>query len=232
MTLLILFILPLHYLSIHKHITMKSTKLFLATIGISSLSAFISIGTQKKPWHVPDTAKNKPNPIANTAASVNDGKALWSTHCKSCHGTKGLGDGSKSAQLKTEPGDFSNNDFQAQTDGSLFYKTSAGRDDMPSFKSKIPDPEDIWSLVNYMRSFKKGGAAPRVTTAPAKDPPKTVVKPIDKSVVVTNPPVKKDTVAKKETLSLQDQLNILEKRFDSLERFLDVLKTRVDSLHK
>ena len=39
--------------------------------------------------------------------AIADGKALYATHCKSCHGTKGLGDGSKAAQLKTEPGDFS-----------------------------------------------------------------------------------------------------------------------------
>jgi len=26
---------------------------------------------------------------------------------------------------------------------------------MPSFKKKIPDQEDIWNLVNYMRTFKK-----------------------------------------------------------------------------
>ena len=33
--------------------------------------------------------------------------ALYSTHCKSCHGKEGLGDGTKAAQLKTKSGDFS-----------------------------------------------------------------------------------------------------------------------------
>jgi mono/diheme cytochrome c family protein len=37
----------------------------------------------------------------------------------------------------------------------LFYKTAEGRVDMPSFKKKIADQEDIWNLVNYMRSLKK-----------------------------------------------------------------------------
>jgi len=45
--------------------------------------------------------------------------------------------------------------FQSQSDGSLFYKTSEGRDDMPSFKKKIPDQDDIWNLVNYVRTLKK-----------------------------------------------------------------------------
>jgi hypothetical protein len=30
-----------------------------------------------------------------------------------------------------------------------------GRDDMPSFKKKIPDTDDLWSLVHYMRTMKK-----------------------------------------------------------------------------
>lgn len=110
---------------------------------------------QGKPWDVPDAAKNKKNPVASNAESIATGKELWSTHCKSCHGTKGLGDGTKAAQLKTEPGNFTIPAFQGQTDGALFYKTSEGRDDMPSFKKKIPDEDDRWALVNFMRSLKK-----------------------------------------------------------------------------
>ena len=121
---------------------------FTMMVGFNSLM-------QKKPWPVPDVAKNKKNPVKSDAQTVATGKALYTTHCKSCHGTKGLGDGTKAAQLKTEPGDFSKPDFQSQTDGALFYKTSEGRDDMPSFKKKIPDEDDRWGLVNYMRTLKK-----------------------------------------------------------------------------
>lgn len=127
--------------------------IFTALFVFSILTAFDS--QDKKPWPVPENMKNKKNPVASDASTISAGKALWSTHCKSCHGTKGLGDGSKAAQLKTEPGDFSKADVQSQTDGALFYKTSEGRDDMPAFKKKISDPDDIWSLVNYMRTLKK-----------------------------------------------------------------------------
>ena len=121
---------------------------------VSMVSGFSSF-QDKKPWPVPDAAKNKSNPVASNAESIAVGKALWATHCKSCHGTKGMGDGPKAGQLKTEPGDFSQTDVQSQTDGSIFYKTSEGRDDMPSFKKKIPDADDIWNLVNFMRTLKK-----------------------------------------------------------------------------
>lgn len=109
----------------------------------------------KKPWDVPAAAKSKKNPVANNAEAIATGKSLYNTHCKSCHGSKGLGDGSKAAQLKTDPGDFSKADFQSQSDGSLFYKTSEGRDDMPSFKKKIADDDDRWSIVHYLRTLKK-----------------------------------------------------------------------------
>lgn len=121
---------------------------------LTTVSAFTLLD-QQKPWNVPDAAKNKKNTVASNAESIAAGKALWSTHCKSCHGAKGLGDGSKAAQLKTEPGDFSKADVQAQTDGALYYKISEGREDMPSFKKKIPDADDIWSVVNFMRTLKK-----------------------------------------------------------------------------
>lgn len=110
---------------------------------------------QSDPWVVPEKAAKTPNPVKADAESLSAGKALWSLHCESCHGKTGLGDGKKAAQLKTQPADFTKAEFQAQTDGSIFYKISEGRKDMPSFKKKIPDQEDIWNLVNYMRKFKK-----------------------------------------------------------------------------
>ncbi|MEQ1553938.1 MAG: cytochrome c [Ferruginibacter sp.] len=135
---------------------MKKTLLGIALIlGISSFSFTIIKKMDKKPWPVPEANKKTKSTVPTSAASIAEGKALYSTHCKSCHGAKGLGDGPKSAQLKTESGDFSKADFQGQTDGAIFYKTSEGRDDMPSFKKKIPDADERWSIVNYIRTLKK-----------------------------------------------------------------------------
>ena len=110
---------------------------------------------QTKPWVVPDKAAKTINAVKTSAASVSEGKALWAQHCSSCHGKTGLGDGSKAAQLKTTPPDFSKASFQTQSNGSLFYKVSEGRDDMPNFKKKLPEADDIWNLVNFMRTLKK-----------------------------------------------------------------------------
>lgn len=109
---------------------------------------------QTSSWTVPASANAKTNPVKADKSSLSIGKSLYTKHCASCHGKSGLGDGPKAAQLDTDSGDFSSAAFQRQTDGALFYKTMEGRGDMPSYKKKIPDEEDIWHLVNYMRSFK------------------------------------------------------------------------------
>ena len=124
-------------------------------MGLIGISFTIKNSEQPKPWKVPDNFKNMKNPIASDATSIADGKALYTTHCKSCHGAKGLGDGPKAAQLKTESGDFSKAVVQSQTDGELFYKMSEGRDDMPNFKKKLPEADERWSLVNFIRTLKK-----------------------------------------------------------------------------
>ena len=114
------------------------------------IMAFRPSVEQNTPWVVPANYKTMKNPVKldKTAAA-----ALYSTHCKSCHGKEGLGDGTKAAQLKTKCGDFSSAAFQKQTDGELYYKTLEGRDEMPSFKKKLPDTDDIWQLVAYMRTM-------------------------------------------------------------------------------
>lgn len=108
-----------------------------------------------KPWPVPDKAAKTANPVKSDAASIAAGKTLWVQHCSSCHGKTGAGDGTKAAQLKTQPEDLKVAVVQNQSDGTLFFKVAEGRDDMPAFKKKIPDQEDIWNLVNFMRSLKK-----------------------------------------------------------------------------
>lgn len=132
----------------------KNLTLLISCLFVIGLLAFIPRKTYQEPWPVPDAYKNKVNPLKGNAESVNTGKTLYNQHCKSCHGTKGKGDGPKASQLDTECGDFTKAAFHSQTDGSLFYKIYQGRKDMPSYKTKIPDANDIWAVVNYVRTLK------------------------------------------------------------------------------
>jgi len=123
--------------------------------GLFMLIAGFRVSLQPKPWPVPDEAAKKPNPVKSSSTSISAGKSLWNQHCSSCHGKTGMGDGSKAAQLKTQPDDLGAATLQSQSDGSIFYKISEGRSDMPGFKKKLPDANDIWDLVNFIRTLKK-----------------------------------------------------------------------------
>lgn len=131
-----------------------ATLLVTAVIAVVFLfgNAANAQGAKAKPWPVPDKDKAVKAPAK---ADVAAGKDLWAKHCKSCHGSKGLGDGPKAGTLKTNPGDFSSAAFQGSTDGELFFRTSKGRDEMPSYEKKIPEANDRWALVAFMRTLKK-----------------------------------------------------------------------------
>jgi mono/diheme cytochrome c family protein len=128
--------------------------LIMLFISVMFISTTFTFKEPSEPWKVPAKFKSMKNPTTADSQSLKMGKMLYSKHCASCHGKTGLGDGSKARTLDTPPGDFSSDAFQGQTDGEHFYKSKFGRDEMPRFENKIPD-EDIWNIVNYIRTFKK-----------------------------------------------------------------------------
>jgi mono/diheme cytochrome c family protein len=132
----------------------KHTIVFLLASTVALYS--FTLVYQSKDWVVPETAKKAKNPTDKSSKEdLAIGKSLYSKHCQSCHGKEGYGDGPKAKELKGEVGDFSTAEFQSQTDGALFYKMTTGRDDMPAFDKKIPDAEDRWLIVNYIRTLKQ-----------------------------------------------------------------------------
>ncbi|WP_339915910.1 cytochrome c [Yeosuana marina] len=132
---------------------MKTIKIF-TILGIFSFIFFSFTSIMQDKWVVPAKYENMKNPT-NPKEDLSIGKSLYDKHCKSCHGKEGYGDGTKADGLKGDLGDFSTAEFQSQSDGALFYKTSIGRDDMPEFTKKIPDDEDRWLIVNYMRTLEE-----------------------------------------------------------------------------
>lgn len=135
---------------------MKKQIFIISTILIGSfalLSMTVLKSNVQEEWEVPAKYNKMENPFADVADDENVGRILYSKHCKSCHGTKGKGDGKKAESIDTPIGDFTDGSFKSQTDGSLYYKTFFGRDDMPGFKKKIKVEEDQWLIVNYIRTL-------------------------------------------------------------------------------
>lgn len=132
----------------------KMAALALLPAALVIMSFTVGQQTQPKAWEVPAEYKTKKNPVKSDAESLAIGKTVYNKNCASCHGKTGLGDGPKGKMLKTFSGDFSAAAYHGQTDGEHFYKTKFGRGEMPKYEGKVPD-EDIWHMVNYMRTFKK-----------------------------------------------------------------------------
>ena len=130
---------------------MKTLK-FLLFIGviITGLMAFTTL--DQEPWKVPAKYEKMTNPEDASKSNLAIGKSMYAKHCKSCHGKEGLGDGPKADEVEGELGDFSSEEFQAQTDGAIFYKSYIGRLDMPNFEKKMSE-EDMWLTVHYMRTM-------------------------------------------------------------------------------
>jgi mono/diheme cytochrome c family protein len=92
----------------------------ITILTILLMLSFNNINAQSKPWPVPKNAQLVKNPIKADANSINKGKALYTTYCTPCHGTKGKGDGMASAALNPKPADHTSKVIQAETDGALF----------------------------------------------------------------------------------------------------------------
>ena len=136
---------------------MKKSFKIIGTLAILLAAAmFMSMTMQDDPppWPVEAKYNNMENPVKADAESIKVGRMLYTKNCASCHGKTGLGDGPKARGLATSAGDMSGDQYQSQTDGEHFYKTKFGRNEMPKYEGKIAD-EDIWHMVNYMRTFKK-----------------------------------------------------------------------------
>ncbi len=128
---------------------MKTFKI-LMTIGVIVFAFYSFTSVIQEEWKVPAKYENMKNPT-DPKADIAIGKSLYSKHCKSCHGKEGYGDGPKAEEQDGDLGDFSTSEFQAQSDGALFYKTTIGRND--EYVKKMPEDEDRWLIVNYMRTL-------------------------------------------------------------------------------
>ncbi|MEI7500051.1 MAG: cytochrome c [Bacteroidota bacterium] len=135
-----------------KSIQFRLTAISMGILLIFSISTVVMAQTAGV-WNIPAKFKTTKNPVAASKESVADGKDMYSKHCKSCHGTKGLGDGAKAATLDVSCSDFSTKKFQALADGEIFFQITEGKGKMPSFKKNIPDDNSRWAIVNYIRTM-------------------------------------------------------------------------------
>jgi mono/diheme cytochrome c family protein len=102
---------------------------------------------------IPVTEARRPNPIQSTPASIDSGKKIYGYECAQCHGISG--DGKTRADKEMRIPDLSDpTTLQDRTDGEIFYVIKNGRGNMP-LEGDRSKPEQIWDLVNYVRTLAK-----------------------------------------------------------------------------
>jgi len=143
-----------------QHFNMKNFNL-KGLLFIAALLVFNLVSTrtfaQSKPWVTPQPAKSVKNPIEGNQSDLAVAKTLYVTNCSPCHGTTGKGDGPAAAALNPKPANHTSAAVQSETDGSLFWKLSEGRNPMPSYKKILTD-QQRWELINYIRTLGKNTA--------------------------------------------------------------------------
>jgi hypothetical protein len=115
-------------------------------------------------WTVPENKKSKVSPFKFSEETVKKGESLFNTNCQSCHGNPGK---KNFANITPSPGDPASADYQAQTDGEMYYKITTGRSPMPSFRT-ILEEDDRWNIISFIRSFNRNYVQPEPKAASAQ----------------------------------------------------------------
>ena len=91
------------------------------------------------------------NPVKPTAISIDNGKALFKSHCAVCHGPRGRGDGPAATGLNPRPADLMRS-ARMLRGGVVAGVITDGRGAMPSFKATLTQAQ-IWDLTNFVKNL-------------------------------------------------------------------------------
>jgi putative copper export protein/mono/diheme cytochrome c family protein len=106
------------------------------------------------------------SPTGFAASSIVQGQMLFATHCASCHGAGGDGDGPAGKSLRVHPADLTAAHLLEHPDGELFWWLSHGIEDpdggmaMPGFAAQLSETER-WAMIDYIRANNAGVALRR-----------------------------------------------------------------------
>jgi mono/diheme cytochrome c family protein len=112
------------------------------------------VSAQAKTWTIPEGAAAEHSPLSPAPDVLKKGESLYKSHCVTCHGPKGLGDG-PDVDKKDRANKPANLVLSRNPEGVVFYKVWNGRQEpkMPAFKSRMTKDE-VWSVVTYVVSLR------------------------------------------------------------------------------
>ena len=101
------------------------------------------------------------SPMPYTKQSISRGAVIYRRMCTECHGLDGKAqiDVVANATNLTNPEKY----FHGTTEGEIFRSIRDGAGiDMPAYKTQIQKEEDLWHLVNFVRSLWPEDKRPKV----------------------------------------------------------------------
>jgi mono/diheme cytochrome c family protein len=94
-------------------------------------------------------------PVPSSEASIKAGATIYNRSCRDCHGLRGRGDGI-AAPPGTKPANLVDAEWKhGSTDADIYKVISEGIDPFDVMKPlrKVLPPNDIWNVINYIRSL-------------------------------------------------------------------------------
>lgn len=99
-----------------------------------------------------EEAKNLKSPVPFSKESIARGRATFARNCTACHGN----DGKSEVDVVADATDLTEPKLwrSGTAEGEIFRSIRDGAGDtMPPFKSQLQKEEDLWHLVNFIRSL-------------------------------------------------------------------------------
>jgi mono/diheme cytochrome c family protein len=126
--------------------------IFILVIALAFGATILMLREDQGDWTPPPEARQRKNPVPANQSTVAGGEAMYKVRCANCHGENGDGKGPEANRYSPAPADLTDPLVRNTTDGELFWKITAGRRPMPSFRTKLTD-EERWEVVLYLRTL-------------------------------------------------------------------------------
>ena len=107
-----------------------------------------------------EEARKLKSPVPYSKDSIARGKTLYTRNCTECHGA----DGKSQVDVIADATDLTNPKAWKSgiSEGEIFRSIRDGAGEaMPPFVDKVRKEEDLWHMVNYVRSLWPDSARPK-----------------------------------------------------------------------
>ena len=99
-------------------------------------------------------------PFELTEDVMAHGQQRYNIYCAPCHGYTGVGNGMVVQRGFPAPQTLHQDRLRLAPPGYIFQVITTGFGRMPPYASQIPEPDDRWAIVAYVRALQLSQAAP------------------------------------------------------------------------